>query len=363
MDISETRRFLTNLYYHLQRSGFALGVGELLAALQAVEGGWGAADLTELQQVAQLLWCHSLAEQAEFNLIWARVAPALLTQPTSSLPPQTGNQTPVEAEQPVIPPHIRPDPPQLPPQMPPEAKPAPPGLTAVPVQAPFSPIWQAEAPELHAYWPLSQREMTYAWRYLRRPVADGPADVLDITATVAQTVRQGFYLGPVYRRREQNHAHLLLLLDQNGSMTPFHRFTRDLRYTAQLVGGLHRMDAYFFHNVPSDHLYRDEHLTQPLTLEEALAEAQCDGDSSLLIVSDAGAARGYRRRERTRATLRFLQALQMYSAHLAWLNPVPATRWPGSSAEIIAEWAPMFQMDPDGVAHAIDVLRGQPYLP
>ena len=61
MDTLDTQRFLIDLFYHFQRSGFALGIGELLAALRAAEGGWGAADLTELRQVTQLLWTGRLS--------------------------------------------------------------------------------------------------------------------------------------------------------------------------------------------------------------------------------------------------------------------------------------------------------------
>jgi uncharacterized protein with von Willebrand factor type A (vWA) domain len=94
-------------------------------------------------------------------------------------------------------------------------------------------ITPEEPSALQAYYPISRRSMVYNWRYLRRPVPDGPQDVLDIAATVQQVARQGFYLSPVYKRRDRNDARLLLLVDQNGSMTPFHHFTCDLVETAK----------------------------------------------------------------------------------------------------------------------------------
>ena len=201
-----------------------MGIGELLATLQAVEAGWGANDLAELQQVARLIWCHSLGEQGEFNLIWEKITPALLAAQVPPPPPSIVADKPLSAET-----HSHPTPPvdeeQQRPSPPLKSESSQSGFTVLPIQAPFQPAIQDEAPELHAYWPLSQREMIYAWRYLRRPIADGVADVLDIAATIAQATRQGVFLGPVYRRREQNHAHLYMLMDQNGSMMPFHRFT------------------------------------------------------------------------------------------------------------------------------------------
>ena len=84
----------------------------------------------------------------------------------------------------------------------------------------------------------------------------------------------------------------------------------------------------------------------------------CDADTSVLIVSDGGAGRGYRRLDRIRETANFLRELRQKTQRCAWLNPVPVGRWEGSSAEMIAKLVPMFQMDDDGLSNAIDVVRG-----
>jgi hypothetical protein len=44
---------------------------------------------------------------------------------------------------------------------------------------------------------------------------------------------------------------------------------------------------------------------------------------------------------------------------LGWLNPMPRSRWHGSSAEIIAGLVPMYTMSADDLSAAIDQLRGQ----
>jgi uncharacterized protein with von Willebrand factor type A (vWA) domain len=184
--------------------------------------------------------------------------------------------------------------------------------------------------------------------------------VLDVDATIEQATRQGFYLAPVYRRQERNNAHLLLLLDQNGSMNPFHRFTRDLVETALYESSLQpeKVDIFYFHNVPAASVYKDLYLTEPVALQTVLST--CDNQTSILIVSDAGAARGYRELKRIRATTSFLFKLKQYSSLIAWLNPMPEERWIGSSAEIIANLVPMYQMDNNGLSNAIDIVRGQP---
>jgi uncharacterized protein with von Willebrand factor type A (vWA) domain len=46
------------------------------------------------------------------------------------------------------------------------------------------------------------------------------------------------------------------------------------------------------------------------------------------------------------------------STLIAWLNPMPQSRWQGSSAEILAYLVPMFAMDRLGFGDAIAALRG-----
>jgi uncharacterized protein with von Willebrand factor type A (vWA) domain len=199
--------------------------------------------------------------------------------------------------------------------------------------------------------------MAYAWRSLRRPVPYGPADVLDVQATVEQVARQGFYLSPVYRRGLRNAAHLVLLIDQGGSMVPFHRFTRDLAETARAERGfLREPEVFYFHNVAPAGVCRDAHLTSPVPWAEA--SAYLSSLTGVLVVSDAGAARGYRRLPRVRATTELLSRLRRRTPLVAWLNPMPQQRWPGTSAQMIGGLVPMFPMDPAGLSHALEVLRG-----
>ncbi len=142
-------------------------------------------------------------------------------------------------------------------------------------------------------------------------------------------------------------------------MAPLHRFSRDLVETAQPENSnIEHVDVLYFHNVPGEFLYSDIHLTKPVPCEEVLG--QCTGDTSVLIVSDAGAARGYRKLHRIQATTETLLHLRQHTNLIAWLNPMPQDRWSGSSAQIIAHLVPMFQMDTDGFNNAVDVLRGQP---
>jgi len=141
-------------------------------------------------------------------------------------------------------------------------------------------------------------------------------------------------------------------------MMPFHRFTRDLVETASAESFLlpENVQVFYFHNIPVEGVYRDVYLTDPIPLLEALVG--CDSDTSVLIVSDAGAARGYRRQERIQETTRFLRRLRQRTTLIAWLNPMSQRRWMGSSAEILAYLVPMYAMDRLGFGDAIAALRG-----
>lgn len=350
----DPQSLVLRLFLRLNKSQFKLGVGEYMAALQAVEGGFGH-DLDTLEDTLKLLWCHSLREQSQFESIWqSETADLRVCQRRK--PPFPGGRQPNPAK-PERQPASLPDPDPLPP--PPLGQRPEPGIGALPVQAPSRLVIDEEPSTLQAYYPISRRSMVYNWRYLRRPIADGPQDVLDIAATLQQVTRQGFYLSPVYRRRSRNDARLLLLVDQNGSMMPFHHFTRDLVETAKAEGALapDNVRAFYFQNVPVGTVYQDPYLTEPMGLRAVLDS--CDAGTSVLLVSDAGAARGYRTKDRIRSTIRFLAQLKRYTTLIAWLNPMPKQRWVGNSAEIIANAVPMFQMDNDGLSNAIDVVRGQ----
>lgn len=340
------------LFVRLHRSGLNLGIAEVMALRDAVSGGWGAGGPDDLAAVARLLWCSSRQEQAEFDLQWQSLSAYLAGHDQPAPPPPVidlpEHKTPPRAEEP--------PPAPVQPGSPPPAE-RHPELAPLPVRAPFVPAPVSGEDAIQTYWPLARREMIYAWRYLRRPVADGARDVLDVAATVERSARQGFYLAPVYHRRLRNHAHLLLLVDQGGSMAPVQRFTRMLVETAQAEGDLHAVEVYYFYNIFTDTLYQDPHRTLPVALDTALAA--CDGETSVLFVSDAGAARGRRDRDRIRLTTRAVGEIKRRTGLVAWLNPMPRARWSDSSAQVIAGLAPMFPMNADGLSNAIDHLRGQ----
>jgi uncharacterized protein len=345
-------QILESVFIRLRNKGFNLSVREYLAALDAVKAGMGSDSLDALKLFLKLLWFHSQDDQIYFASIWEELTATTSKSSIKSSSKNSREEGLSESSKSTAK-EISPSSQDLlPPQVEQTHQ-----LTPFPIRSPYTPIDLENAPQLLSYLPISHRSMAYTWRYLRRPIANGPADILDVEATVEQVARQGFFLAPVYRRREVNQACLLLLIDQDGSMTPFHRLNRDLVETVNEGSTIPEIQVYYFHNVPVDRVYQDSHLTQPVLLEEVLAG--CDCDTSVLIVSDAGAARGNRQMHRIRATVKFLVQLKQRTNLIGWLNPMPRNRWEDTSAEAIGYLIPMEPMDKEGFSNAIDIVRGQ----
>jgi uncharacterized protein len=340
---------LIGAFLKLRKAGFNLGVAELLDCVSTVQDGSGMKE-EDLKRTVRLLWCKSIAEMTGLDEAWSTL---VLPEPAAHYEiasPRQGQittdvtQSSEQTSQAWQPPPV------------PEREFKKVRLSTIPIRTPVSPITPSVGSRPDSYWPVSRRFMTYIWRYLRRPVSDGPMDVLNVSATVENAARQGFYLSPVYERRTGNYSHLIMLLDCGGSMVPFHRLIQGLVETAQQESDLGRIEVFYFHNLIGDYLYADPFLTTPVALERALED--CSNDTSVLIVSDAGAARGQRKITRIRLTADFLLDLRARTHLIAWLNPFPEERWIRTTAQIVSHFVPMFQMDEDGLSNAIDVLRG-----
>jgi uncharacterized protein len=345
------RPLLNRLFYRLRRDGFSLGVSEYLAALEAIVGGWGTQDANALKKLLRSLWCHSLAQQDHLEVIFRSISAEELqkevkskenSSESSEFSSSSPNPAPLSFGEQI--PAVR------------ESLTPAPELSLLPVKSPINSLeQQIEDRDFRAYYPISRRYMVYSWRYLRRMVADGREDVFDVAATIAEVCEQGFFLEPRYCRRSRNTADLLLLLDQEGSMIPFHRFTRDLVETAQYESNIQQLRVGYFHNLPAKYIYQDPYLTEKVLFESILAAG--DGNTSVLIVSDGGAARGDRRSERFSATAEVLWQIKQHTKLIAWLNPMPPERWQGTTAQFITHLVEMYPLDPHGLNQAIAQIR------
>ncbi|MEL4898341.1 hypothetical protein [Crocosphaera sp. Alani8] len=207
------------------------------------------------------------------------------------------------------------------------------------------------------FLPITRRQMKQSWRYLRHSVREGPPIELDIEATVEQAARQGGLLNVILMPRYVNKTELLLLIDREGSMVPFHSLSQRIAETASQEGRLGTAGIYYFHNCPVRYIYRDPNHLEAEPIPNVMAQLS-PMRAAVLLISDAGASRGGLNPERIRLTKNFLSQVKLKVRQVAWLNPMPRNRWQDTTAQEIARFVPMFEMNRQGLDLAIDVLRG-----
>jgi uncharacterized protein len=208
------------------------------------------------------------------------------------------------------------------------------------------------------YLPASSRQMKQIWRRLRHMVRQGPLVELDIDTTIDKIGAHGMFVDFFMVPRRINQSELILLIDHLGSMAPFHMLSRRLTETALRGGRLEKSRIFYFHNCPVKYLYHESTLHEASKIDDVFNTVD-KKRTSIMIFSDAGAARGSFNAERSKLTMDFLKKIQQQTPHIVWLNPMPFSRWTDTTADEIAGLVPMFEASRRGIDEALDVLRGR----
>lgn len=346
---------LRGVFAHLVERGFPLGVRDYLDGVRALQAGHGGYTRARLLWLCRTLWARSDAEERAITLLFDG-----LPLPTDEeVAAARGEDAPAASPREPAPAATRPDAPQ-----PVEGEADPP--LAVTFDRPAGdgtglPRARAEpsSDELFILTPrpvVPLRSMVIAWRRFRAAQRSGPPVELNLEATVAAKCRTGLLTAPALLPARRNQARVVVLVDASRSMQPWEE-VGEMLHDSLRQSQLGAWALRFFDNVP-DVLYRDGRLSAPEPVERVL---RAHPASALLVVSDAGAARGGRGADRVAATGDFLRAVQPQWRPAAWLNPMPRARWKGTGAERIARMrgVSMFALDEDGLVQAVDVLRGR----
>jgi len=200
-------------------------------------------------------------------------------------------------------------------------------------------------------------QLKRSWRFLRKNEYEGVTDRLDIDRTIDGIVRDGVLNKFAFLPARRNKAELITLMDHGGSMAAFGQLARTLAGTAS-QGGLIANKIYYFYNIPRQQLFLNPGHTRSETWDDILEKLKKRG-SAVLVISDAGAARGRFSPNRIEATRTLLDQLKKCTHRIAWLNPMPEHRWKKTSAEPINRWVPMFEATEMGLWNAVNVLRGK----
>ncbi len=217
------------------------------------------------------------------------------------------------------------------------------------------------------YQPVSRRQMDQIWRFLRKPSRTGAqAKDLDLHRTVERLARQGWLDQPEWQREKLNKVQLLLLIDHSNSMLAWHGFGRQLVASALQGGGHRHAEVFWFSNLPHEFesakkpglLFKDTAHRQTEKIENLLRRCS-NQNTEVLIFSDGGAARGGQNEKRAQLTKEWIEMLKKNTSSVSWLNPMPYTRWWGSTAELTHYEVAMFEANQRGLMAAINHLRGR----
>jgi uncharacterized protein len=346
---------LRELLEQLRDMGLPLGTGDYLTLREVLATGFGLESKVALEQLCCFIWAKSPQQisliQKEFGRVMQQVSEVDETLLVAKEEPKANQETDQfnpefqRAASDISPPE--------------QPTPALTKISSLSIPTSFFLSKIEKRYSFSEYLPLSQREMKLGWRFLRRRVYDGPREELDIRETIEQSCKQGVYLAPVLKPRPRSDAYVTLLLDYGGSMAPFHRLLNNLIATAQDSGVFNskNLEVYYFRNYPVDVLYTDHARIQAIAIHQVLANLS--KRQGILIASDAGAARGNYDLDRVDRIADLIFDLKQKTSYLAWLNPLPPERWPGTPASLIARMTPMFPMDYTGFYQAIKVLRGR----
>lgn len=371
---------LLDLFNRLRDHGLLLGVEEYMVVLRALQAGFGVGDRRALEQLCCAVWVKSDEEARLFHRLFEQTLAQPLMHPRDDTLPESPQPPLVEAlrhfwdiirrvVRSVLERFLLPSQPAKDTISPPASATTShsftletddPMMIVQAIRRSVRDDLTMQRPRfslLTEYFPVTRRQMKQSWRHLRCPVREGPPEEIDVRATIEEIGRQGIFLEPVLVPRRSNRAELVLLIDQDGSMVPFHALSRQLVATAQRGGRLRRAGVYYFHDYPDGYLYRDPVRLEAHPVSEVLASM---GERAVvLIVSDAGTARGNFDPERVERTRIFIQQLKQSVRRYAWLNPMPADRWPGTTAGAIALIVPMFEMSRHGLDAAVSALQGR----
>jgi uncharacterized protein with von Willebrand factor type A (vWA) domain len=203
---------------------------------------------------------------------------------------------------------------------------------------------------------LDTRQLGLALKKLRALERTGPADELDLDATIDRTAREAGDLELVFTPPRENRLALLLAMDIGGSMWPFREMVDTLFSAAHRVQHFKRFDHVYFHNCVYEQVYGNAAFSDKIPLAELFR--RFDRETRLVLVGDAymypgeitdryGSINWVERNEQPGAVS--LRRLRDHFTHCGWLNPMERRFWSAPSIRLIREVFPMYPLTVEGV--------------
>lgn len=362
---------LESLFREVRAAGIPLGVEELEAALRAVQLGLAGETVEELWQLLRMLWLTSRTELDIFDpIFWTwldQAGPRMRGEHSRAKsmpvrPAAMGRSATVSRGI---------DAPKAEEIMSEEATPeemvageGEPDTSGEQAQVALQPgRSETNVPRrkriIRQHDPISPVDARRAWQRLDVEEEIRTRFDLNLPKTVQRIARQGYFDAPVLQPRQFRSLNLILLMDRGGSMAPTHDFCDRWRRSLEQGVRFRRIRTAYFHDTIREDVFLDAHRNRPIPLHRLLRPFP-PRQTAVLIVTDAGAARGNTNTRRVLAHRKLAARLGRSHFIQLWLNPFRPAYWERNVAAQIARIVPkMLPMDVEGTRKAIRYLNQQ----
>jgi len=213
------------------------------------------------------------------------------------------------------------------------------------------------------YYPIDNRKLYQSFKQYPTYRNFLLTSEVDIEATINRTLEYGFFNEIVFRKHKVSLSHLLLLVDNRGSMVAFEPLVDAIDaglknvFRASKAPTSKNLMTLYFNNMPDGVYYENKMHTTAVDFNKILGTLK-NKPAGIIIISDAGAARMSYNIRRVTKTNSLIKKLKGYTKNIAWLNPLSEERWQNTSAEGIAAAVAMFVANEKGIKSAVDFLKG-----
>jgi uncharacterized protein with von Willebrand factor type A (vWA) domain len=207
---------------------------------------------------------------------------------------------------------------------------------------------------------IEVRDFEVALRTLRKLRREGELE-LDLDGTIDRTCKNAGEIELVERPSRKNQVHLVLLMDAGGSMAPHVEKVERLFTAATRTRAFKSFKHYSFHNCVYDRVYTDIERGEAVPTLKFLSDL--GPRHRLVFVGDASMAPyelfqpfGFPGAA-TVAGLEWLRRLKERAPGSIWLNPDPTRFWAHPTVNAIGRLFPMFELTVGGLREAVRKLR------
>jgi uncharacterized protein len=334
--MASLRSLLLDLFYHLRADAqMKLTIDQFDLLCRSVDQGYGIQDWEGLRRVCRLILVkpHEFYEGERFEAAFGRYHERCREAVRAALVDASPPPTPTITFKAGVPP-------QLPVRMLKNSQivdeqPKQPKQAATAIKVPTADrLTDASAQFVLRELPMAQRSVQMTWLRLRSLSVERQMNEVDCDQTVAQILRTGLFSDVVLRSTVRRRGELLLLVDDDNPMLPFRPAVQPL-LDAIAERQIRPAMVYRFTTYPVDYFYQWQKPTEAVAVSTVLSRLHRQR-TTVIIVSDAGAASRSYNPERLRRTGQFLEKLLPCVRDILWLNPLPRSRWAETSAATLA---------------------------